>query len=343
MQQPSTHSESTPPVTIIDVARAAGVSHSTVSRVLNRHPNIRPETRERVEEAVASLGYVPNLSARSLARGRPSVVAMTLFNIGSPYSVGLVRGVDAELIDAGLHLLLYATRRGQGTEFADLIASGLAQGLLVAGVSDGDAFIEELVQREFPVILIDQIGPTIADSIVGDNEAGAAAAVDHLLDLGHRRIGIITGDIDRAVARVRRDAALSRLATRGQAPIPGLVVDGSFRERGGYLAAGDLLDRVEPPTAIIAPSDAAAFGVLRAALERGVAVPEQLSVVGYDNVADAAFSVPPLTTINQPLGDMARCAVEMLWQRMADRKRDIQHVVLPAELIVRSSTSPPPA
>ncbi len=331
------------PVTIVDVARFAGVSHSTVSRVLNDHPNIRPATRKKVEEALNTLGYVPNLAARSLVRGEPMVLGTTVFDLTSAYNISILQALDQTLADAGIHLLLYASHRDKDrSDFAGLVVSGSARGLIVVGAPDTIAMLDELNNRGVPSVLIDYPAPGVADSIVGDNRDGARQALGHLLELGHRRIGLIVGDTRREVAEMRRDATLEMAAEAGLS-MEGLVATGSFRETASFEAAMELLKQDERPTAIVTPADSSAFGVMQAAAQLGISIPDQLSIVGFDDVADAARSTPTLTTVRQPFERYARRALSMIEERLADRTLAIRHETVPVELIVRESTAPPPA
>ncbi len=330
--------------TIVDVARAAGVSHSTVSRVLNGHPHIRAETRTRVEEALTSLGYVANLSARSLAGGRVGVVGLVVFDLESAYTTQVVRAVDGALAEADLHLMLVTTRRRARKErsLANQLASGMADGIIVVIPTEGEQYPSELAERGYPFVLVDHAGSALANSVTCDNATGTRLAVEHLADLGHRRVAMITGDLDRESARTRLSAFRRTVAEHGLDTDGTLIVQGDYLERRGYEAMQTLLDLPEPPTAVFTSSDTGAFGALRAARQRGIDVPRELSIVGFDDIPEADVTVPGLTTVRQPLGELGRRAVELLQERMAEPDRTPSHVMLPVELVVRGTTGPAP-
>ena len=330
-------------VTIIDVAREAGVSHSTVSRVLNGRPHIKPETRERVLAALDRLGYTPNMRARGLAGGRLGVVGLVVLDLESSYITQVVRGVDAALADAGLDLMLCTTHRReqQETSYVSRLSIGLVDGLLVLLPKRSDQYATDLASRDFPFVLIDHAGSRLANSIVAANRDGGRQAVEHLADLGHRRVGVITGDLTTDAGRDRLAGWSDTVAARGLDDDPALLVEGDFLESGGYDGALRLLGLRRPPTAIFASSDTAAFGAFRAAAELGVAVPGDVSIVGFDDIPEASLTTPLLTTVRQPMFEMGRRAVLMLLDRIEYPGRPVAHVEYPTELVARSSSSAP--
>ncbi len=326
---------------MIDVARAAGVSHSTVSRVLNGRPHIKEETRRRVQAAVDSLGYVANLPARRLAGGRLGAIGLVVLDLESSYITEIVRAVDASLADAGLDLMLCTTHRREQREnsYVAQLSLGLVDGLIVLLPRDSDRYAKDLAKQEFPFVLLDHGGSPLANSLAADHMAGANLAVDHLVALGHRRIACITGDLDIDAGRDRLTAFQQSVTRHGLDADSDLIVEGDFLVDGGYRAAGQLLDLPDRPTAVFASSDTAAFGVLRLARERGLDVPGDLSVVGFDDIPEAMTSDPPLTTIRQPLAEMGRRAVQLLLEKIDEPDRTVSHVRLPVELVVRQSTA----
>ena len=330
-------------VTIVDVAREAGVSHSTVSRVLNGRPHIKPETRARVMVALERLGYAPDMRARGLAGGRLGVVGLVVLDLESSYITQVVRGVDAALADHGLDLMLCTTHRREQreTSYVSRLSVGLVDGLLVLLPKRSDQYANDLAARDFPFVLIDHSGSPLANSVVAANRHGAMSAMEHLAELGHRRVAVITGDLDTTAGRDRLSGSQTAVTRLGLDPDPDLVVAGDFLETGGYSAAMRLFELDEPPTAVFAGSDTAAFGVVRAARDAGVDIPGDLSIVGFDDIPEAALTTPSLTTVRQPMSEMGRRAVTMLIERIEYPQRPVAHIEYPTELIARDSTAPP--
>jgi LacI family transcriptional regulator len=332
------------PVTIIDVAREAGVSYATVSRVINNKDYIVPDKRQRVLAAIERLGYVPNMQARKLAGGRAQVVGLVVHDLWSSYVVEILRGIDAELAAAQYDLMLYTSHGRAATEsvYVGTLTQGLAEGLLLLLPRGLGSYIAGLRERHFPHVLIDHEGvPGVACGVSSTNRQGAADAMQHLLELGHRRIGFITGQLDVAASVDRLDAYRAALVEHGIAYDPSLVVEGDFLKPRAYAAAGQLLSLSEPPTAIFASNDVSAFGVMQAAHEAGLRIPRDLSLVGFDDIPEAANVQPPLTTVRQPLEEMGRVAALTLLATMRDPDRAPQRIDLPTRLVVRESTAVP--
>lgn len=329
--------------TIVDVARAAGVSHSTVSRVLNGRPNISAETRRRVENALARLGYVADTRARSLAGGRLGCVGLVVFDLESSYLNQIVRSVDKALAEEGLDLLLCTTHRRELREHAYVqrLANGAVDGLIVVIPTEAERYAATLAERGMPCVLVDHGESVHASNVISDNPGGVRMIVDHLHAAGHRRIGTIVGRPGRTATVERISAYRQAVADYGLDTDPALVVAGDYVEAGAHEAARILLDVSDPPTAIVAPSDTAAMGVLRAARERGLDVPTDLSITGFDDVPEAALMAPGLTTMRQDFDEMGSRAVQLLLERLEDPDRIPVQVRLPVELVVRGSTGAP--
>ncbi|MFN3218896.1 MAG: LacI family DNA-binding transcriptional regulator [Acidimicrobiales bacterium] len=331
------------PPTIVDVARAAGVSHSTVSRVLNGRPNISAETRRRVEDALARLGYVADTRARSLAGGRLGCVGLVVFDLGSSYLNQIVRSVDQALADEGLDLLLCTTHRRELREhtYVQRLANGAVDGLIVVIPTEAERYAATLAERHVPCVLVDHGQSVHASNVISDNARGMWMIIDHLHAAGHRRIGAIAGRAGRAATTERIEAHRQAVSALGLDTDPALVVPGDYLEPGAYEAAQTLLDLSDPPTAIVAPSDEAAMAVLRAARKRGLDVPADLSITGFDDIPEAALMSPGLTTVRQAFDEMGSQAVQLLLERLEDPDRLPVQLRLPVELIVRDSTGAP--
>jgi LacI family transcriptional regulator len=333
-------------VTIFDVAREAGVSYATVSRVLNNKDHVKPEKREAVLRAMVRLGYVANQQARSLAGGRSRVVGLLVQGLESSYTGEVVRGIDEALVAAQYDLMLYTTHRRKTKEsvYVAAISRGMADGLLLSLPRDPAAYIETLRRQNFPYVLIDHQG--IGDehrSVGATNWQGAVDATRHLIELGHRRIGFITGAMELGCAVDRLAGYKAALGEYGIAADPDLIYEGDFVRSTGFARARELLALPDPPTAIFASNDEMALGTIQAAHDCGLRVPDDLSVVGFDDIPPAAMVYPPLTTVRQPLAQMGRIATQMLLRLIDNPQLQVEHVALPTELIVRESSQAPRA
>jgi LacI family transcriptional regulator len=327
-------------VTIFDVAREAGVSYGTVSRVLNNRDHVKPETREAVIQAMRRLGFVANSQARSLAGGPSQVIGLLVHSLSTSYIGEIVRGIDFELEAANYDLMLYTTHRRKMKESAYVatLTRGLADGLLLVLPRNAEDYLRRLRAREFPYILIDHQGNGDYERSVGaTNWQGAHDATHYLITLGHRRIGFVTGALDLGCAVERLAGYHAALDQQGIPPDPALVYTGDFFQPSGYAAGLALLALPEPPTAIFASNDEMAFGVMAAARSRALRIPHDLSIVGFDDIPQAATSYPALTTVRQPLEDMGRVATRSLIELIADPQLRVERVALPTALVVRES------
>ena len=331
-------------VTIVDVAREAGVSYTTVSRVLNDKGNVKPETRERVLTAMTRLGYVVDQRARSLAGGRSQVIGLLVHDVGTSYIGEIIRGIDAELASAQYDLLLYTTHRRKTKESAHVITltRGMADGLLLVLPRDPGAYLEILRQLRFPHALVDHRGgDEKAPAVAAANWRGAYKATEYLIGLKHRRIGFITGAMDQICAQDRLAGYKTALTDHGITFDPELVYEGDFFQPQGYAGASALLELPHPPTAIFASNDVSAFGAMEAVREHGLRIPDDVSMVGFDDILQAVHVHPPLTTVRQPLEEMGRTATRMLLEYIQDPQRPIERVELPTGLVIRQSCRSP--
>jgi LacI family transcriptional regulator len=330
-------------VTIVDVADEAGVSYTTVSRVINNKGNVRPETRERVLMAMTRLGYVVDQRARSLAGGRSQVIGLLVPDAGTSYIGEVIRGIDAELVTAQYDLILYTThhRKTKESAYVVTLTRGLADGLLLVLPRNPKACMETLRQHHFPHVLIDHRGSGDAvPAVAAANWQGAYSATEHLIELGHQRIGFVTGDMDQICAQDRLAGYETALADHGITLDPELVYEGDFFQHSGYAGANALLELNSPPTAIFASNDVSAFGVMEAVREHGLRIPDDISIVGFDDIPQAAHVHPPLTTVRQPLEEMGRTATRMLLEHIKDSHCPLKRVELPTELVLRQSCCP---
>ncbi len=330
--------------TIIDVARESGVSYATVSRALNDYEFVKPATRDKVLRAAQKLGYVPNQQARSLAGGRSNLVGILVPGLDNGYITEIIRGIDEELAKSDYNLILYTTHRHHGREssYVASIMNGAADGLLLIVPLISHDYADALYQQNFPFVLIDQSDTSGKSSAVNaTNWQGAYDATSYLIELGHQRIGFITGlmELNSAVDRLRGyEAALNAHNIPVQ---PELIVKGDFWERGGYVAAQALLDLPAPPTAIFASNDLLAFGAMEAIRQRGLRIPQDVSLVGFDDIPQASLVYPTLTTVRQPLDKMGRLAVKMLLEHIGSTEYAPYTATLATELVVRESCQTP--
>jgi LacI family transcriptional regulator len=329
-----------PNVTILDVAREAGVSYSTVSRVLSGYEFVKETTRQKVMEAVERLGYVVNQQARSLAGGKSRVIGLLVPGLDNGYIGEIARGIDEELSRFEYDLLLYTTHRDKGKEasYSVRLAKGLADGLLLVVPFLTNTYTETLKAQNFPYVLIDQIDPAAQSSSVEcTNWQGAYDLTRYLIELGHTRIGFITGLMGLRNAVDRLEGYRAALLDSGIPYIPELVQEGDYWKDGGYQAASKLLNLAKRPTAIFASNDLSAFGAMEAARTHGLHIPNDISIVGFDDIPQASLVYPQLTTVRQPLDQMGRVGARLLIDQIEDPERPLRQVVLSTQLIVRDS------
>lgn len=329
-------------VTLGMVAEACGVSPSTVSRILNGTAVVSQEKRDAVDRAIAELGFVPNPIARGLAGGRTFSAGVVTQAIDSPFYGVALRGIEEELSQAGYSPLFVSGHWNAKEEqrCIDVLRSRRVDGLIVLTGRLSDEALRKLA-KEQPVVVTGRSlkAPGLYSLDFNDFE-GARLATHHLLSLGHRQIAFIAGDPVHPDAQERLRGYRAALEAAGVRYKASLVLPGKFHEESGLMAVERLIDSREPFTAIFAANDQMAFGAALALHRRGLRVPEDVSLVGFDDLAGAAHSVPPLTTIHQAAHELGRAAAQSLLQLLAGQKPT---AVLPEpRLIVRSSTRPLP-
>ncbi len=330
-------------VTIIDVAQEAGVSYSTVSRVVNNKDFVDEETRARVIQAIDKLGYVANRQARSLAGGSSQVIGLLVRDLGTGYIGEIIRGIDAELAKAEYDLMLYTTHRRRAGEstYVSMLTQGVADGLLLVLPREPEAYLASLNERNFPYVLIDHQGIAKNEpAVAAENWRGGFEATEYLINLDHRRIGFVTGNLNMGCALDRLAGYRAALEEHGISVEERLICEGNFFQPDGYAAGERLLNLSEPPSAIFASNDVMAFGVMEAVRERGLKIPEDISVVGFDDIPQATSVHPSLTTVRQPLEEMGRVAARQLLAIIKDPDYVAKRVDLPTELLVRESCCP---
>lgn len=331
------------PATVRAIAAEAGVSIATVSRVLNDHPAVAPATRAAVVAAAARLGG-PAHAPRG-RRGRDGAVCVRVPYVLDDYFGPIVSAVAETLELHGRRLVLSAGERVLGRDVLTGLPDdpGLAGAVLVLP-PEPVGTLETLRGSGFPFVVVDPMTalPRDIPSVSAAHLASARALTAHLIALGHRRIGVVGGPTGWLASQARLAGHAAALAEAGLLPDPALRRDIHADADEGYVAAAELLDLPDRPTALVAFNDKAASGALRAAAERGLRVPDDLSVTGFDDLDLARGTVPPLTTVRQPLQEMGRMAVSLLLRLVSGQTVDALHVSLATELVVRGSTGPAP-
>ena len=324
-------------VTIQDVAKAAGVSVSTVSRVLNGKVDVAPETQNKVQEVIAQLGYTSNLAARSMRGGKMNLIGLIMPDIGFPFSAEVMKGVNRAIAESEFDLLLYTTGDVRKHEtaahqqrYVSLLNNSITDGVLIVATVAAD------FTSDAPLVSIDSavVNPSYP-SIHATNYKGAMDAMNYLLGLGHTRIGFIAGrpELESAIRRKMgyRDALV-------QAGIPvdeGLIAAGDYTAGPAAIALRRFMALDDPPTAIFAANDQSAIGVIRAANELGLHIPDDLSVVGFDNIPEAAYL--DLTTVDQFIAEMSYIATNMLFSLIDGKTPEEWVVKMPTQLVIRGS------
>lgn len=328
-------------ITIRDVATEAGVSIPTVSKVVNGRDGVAAETSRRVLEVVERLGYETSLIARSLRRSRTGVIGILVTEF-EPFSAELLQGISSAATGKGYELLAYAglvsvdAEAGWERRSLSRLAGTLIDGAIVVTPTSS------MSDLSIPVVSIDpHTGPDGHAAIESDNSGGARAATEHLIGLGHRRIAHVRGREGLASAELREAGYRDALLAAGIAFDPSLVVTGGYQTSLTIDAARTLLTLSDRPTAVFAANDSSAIGVLEVAAQLGLRVPADLSVIGFDDIPQAANATPPLTTVAQPLHSLGAQALNMLLG-LLEGQDVAEHVQLPASLVVRASTGPAP-
>ena len=325
--------------TLAEIAAEAGVSLPTVSKVLNDRGDVAPATRARIQELLNQHRYE---RGGAPARRGLRVFSVVFTGLQDPWAVEILRGIEEWCARHSAAVMLSAVPHS-GENLAAALDGRRCDGVLLATTWLTAPVIDALRASALPAVVVDPANdpPTDLPSIGATNWAGGLAASEHLIALGHRRIAVITGPAYFHCSLARLDGFRSALDRAGMAADPALVRYGDFSVEGGLSQGAELLALPDPPTAIFAGNDQQALGVYEAARQRGLRVPEDLSVVGFDDLPIAGWASPPLTTIWQPLAEMGTAAAQMLGQLIEDRAPHPNRVELSTELIVRASTSPP--
>jgi DNA-binding LacI/PurR family transcriptional regulator len=328
---------------IKDLARLARVSHSTVSRALRGSPLVNPKTAELIRKVAQEAGYTPSAAARSLVTRRTQSIGVVVTDIADQFAACVVHGIEELATDCGFSVFL--ANSGADAEREMMVVRAFRErrvdGIVVTSSRVGALHVPELSKMEVPVVLLNNQHPSeFAHSVMIDNVGGSRALTRHLIDLGHRRIAYI-GD------RLGHQSDAERFAGFREAMVAaGLEIEDRYVEYGDGRSEGAgepmrrLLDLAPLPTAVFCYNDMTALGALREIRARGLRVPDDISVTGFDDLPIIQYLDPPLTTVHQPMYEMGRMAMELLMELMAGAMRD-HHTQVPGQLVVRGSTAPP--
>jgi LacI family transcriptional regulator len=331
--------------TMKDVARLAGVSIQTVSVVVNDTATISPETRERIQAAIDELGYRPLAVARSLRTGSTRTIALVVSDITNPFFSRMASLVEDYAHQAGYTLILYNTHSDLEREasYLQMAAQRWVDGVLFVATRNTFGGLEPLRAAGIPVVAVDRI-PDGYDGpwVILDNRRTGELVAEHLLDLGHRHVAHISGPLDLRLSDERLEGFSAAVEDGGAALVARAAGDDSWSCASGHDAMWSILEARPRPTAVFASNDRLAIGAMRAAAEAGLRIPDDISIVGVDDIEFAAYQSPPLTTVRQSLADVATLGTKILIDLLRGEPADRPQVVFKPELVVRQSTANPP-
>lgn len=332
--------------TMKDVADQAGVSVATVSRVINQNGYVSPELEANVKAAMDALNYQPSALARGLRRQETLTVGVLVPQINHMFFGTLTFAIEKTLFDNGYRALICSAEEDHDKEdaYIESLIRQRVDGVILVPTGHSSINVERLLNQNVPLILVDRDLPGIhtISRVLSDNRLGGYLGARHLLQLGHRRIGLISTSNNSEPMIYRLEGFKRAFAEFGLAYDSDIFIAGTLHQySAGYEATRDLLSRPSPPTAIFSFTDVMALGALRAAAEMGVRVPDDLSIIGYDNLEMTAYSSPQLTTIAQPIYQMGEAAAQHLITHMQDPTAAIDRVMIPTSLVIRESTAAP--
>lgn len=335
--------------TMKEVADYAGVSVATVSRVMNNTGYVSEDLRERVQRAIGELNYQPSALARSLRRQITQTVGLLIPQLDQPFFSTLAFSIEQTLFAQGYHTLICSAEENADKEdaYIDMLLSRRVDGVILVPTGHSEQNIKHLVEQNVPVVLVDRNLPRLTNinRVMSNNYQGAYDAMQHLIQLGHRNIAVISAS-PHSGAMVQRIRGAKQALLDANMPLPSNMLNTASNEqikdslyRAGYLMAQEMLDSAPQISAIFALTDVMAVGAIHAAAERGKKLPEDLSILGFDNIDLAAYSMPELTTVAQPVAQMGAAASEILMRHMQREENSVESVLLETTLIVRKSTT----
>ncbi len=332
-------------VTIADIATRSGVSKTTVSRVLNEKPDVDAKTRKLILKIIQDTGFVPQKSAINLVKGKTGLIGLVVPSLTNPYSLTVIQGVAEGIAETDYELVLYTTSLMEKNQkrFIPRLTGNVTDGLVVLLPRNFEKYGDELFKTHFPTVLVDHRGVggvgSKFPSITAANRPGAYEATKYLISLGHRRIGFITGIMDFGCSRDRLEGYRDALREASIDFDSELIEYGDFSRHSGKECAMKLMGISSRPTAIFCSNDEMAFGTMDVARDMGIRVPQDLSVIGFDDLPTAGFSVPALTTVRQPLHEMGRSAASLLLEQISGGAPRNKDIVLGTSLVIRDTCS----
>ena len=332
-------------VTIKDIAKIANVSHTTVSRALNNQSRIREDTKEKILAIAKELNYRPDFIARSLVMKRTKTLGLVITTIANPFYTELAQGIEATAHKLGYNIILCSTQSDLATEkiYTDMLRSKGVDGIIFTSAHMGDPNIVDLAEEGFPIMLVNRrtYHPMVKERVdyVGiDNIQGGFWAVEHLIKLGHHRIGIIGGSSESSVGFERLEGGKEALAKYDLKEIDDYFLEGNFLMESGYRGGMTFMRMAEPPTAVFAANDYMALGIYQAVIEGGLRVPEDIAIVGFNDIEFSSMKGIELTTIGQKKYEMGALSVETLVEKIEGRKAGSpKEIILKPELIIRKT------
>jgi LacI family transcriptional regulator len=332
-------------VTIKDVAREAGVSVGTASQALRDSPAVRDATRRQVLAVAKRLRYQPSALARGLVTRRTHTVGLLISDIANPFFIRAVRAIEDGAQENGYNVILCNTDENpeKETQYLRVLIEKRVDGIILATTAGSLPAVRDVRWRRIPLVLFDRELPRVSvDTVKVDSVRGGRLATEHLLHLGHRRIAIIHGPLVRSTGVERLRGYLVAMQAAGIRPDPSLIREGNFKQDSGRELTRQLLDLSPPPTALFCTNNLMTVGALQTLGERGVRIPADLSLVGYDDMEWWTLTHPPLTTVGQPVYDLGREAMRLLLAQIEGSSRRPERVILKPELLTRESCGPPP-
>lgn len=329
-------------LTLEDIGRLAGVSRSTVSRVINGQSNVNPDVRERVQAVIQRTGYSPNVVARSLVSGHTGVIGLVIPSrvhslFEDPYFARLIQGISSAANKAGntLTLFLFENEEEEAALYPRVVASGVLDGLILTATRMEDPLLARMAAGDMPLVVVGRPDVEGVSYVDVDNRGGAATAARHLADLGYERIGLIGAPVSTTAGVDRLNGFVEGLASRGLSLHPDLRADGDFSGDSGYAAMQQLIPY--EPEAVFAASDTMAAGALRALDDNGIRVPHDMALMGFDGLPASEKAIPPMTTMHQPVTKTGAHAVQMLNALVTEELRPPQVEIIPVDLVIRES------
>jgi DNA-binding LacI/PurR family transcriptional regulator len=332
-------------ITVKDVAEHAGVSIATVSRVVNHSEDVSPELREKVLHTIEELGYHPSRTAQRLRARKSLVIGLIISDIQNPFFTSVVRGIEDVAHQQDYSIILCNSDEDPEKEklYIDVMRSEEVAGVIISSTSQVTGYLDRLLDSGIPVVAMDRsIKHQRVDIVSVENVLGAYEAVSHLLQKGHQWIGFIGLPMNLTTGVERREGYINALNDHGLKPAEELMCIGDARQEGGFNCAKDLLDRGHPLTALFVSNNLMTLGALGAIKSQGLLIPEDISLIGFDDMPWAQYLSPPLTAVSQPTYELGKHSAELLLKRISNPSEKTQHIRLKTELIVRESVGPPP-